>query len=372
MFRRKGGMFYARDTATMSKESLGTKDREQASRLVAAKNQAQEQPALNKGMAKVYLAAASPEFALRTWTDVMEKYVTSGAESSKDRKERAFRSRPYVGLHKLKLIDTAAEHLFAVLEHKKAGNSTHHYLRRLHNFALHLGWLLAPVMAEAAWPAVHSKKFCAVTEDEHLRIIEKETNLERRLYYQMLWETGGSQSDIAHLSWDRIDRDNEVIQFQRQKLAHRGSGGMTCMRIGPRLQGVLDQLPRKGDLFPKIITEEDLSETLRTFSGREGVLGSMGVYRAAFTSIEQTEPLARLLVGHKVPVPVVALGGEKGLGKNVERMLKLVAKNVEGEVISKCGHFLPEEYPEVVVRHILALAAKHTSNDRSGVAMSNV
>jgi hypothetical protein len=146
MFRRKGGMFYARDTATMSKESLGTKDREQASRLVAAKNQAQEQPALNKGMAKVYLAAASPEFALRTWADVMEKYVTSGAESSKDRKERAFRSRPYVGLHKLKLIDTAAEHLFAVLEHQKAGNSTHHYLRRLHNFALHLGWLLAPVM----------------------------------------------------------------------------------------------------------------------------------------------------------------------------------------------------------------------------------
>jgi len=46
-----------------------------------------------------------------------------------------------------------------------------------------------------------------------------------------------------------------VIQFQRQKLAHRGSGGMTCMRIGPRLQGVLDQLPREGDLFPKIKQE---------------------------------------------------------------------------------------------------------------------
>ena len=108
------------------------------------------------------------------------------------------------------------------------------------------------------------------------------------------------------------------------------------------------------------ITEEDLNETLRTFSGREGVLGSMGVYRAAFTSIEQTEPLTRLLVGHKVAVPVVALGGDKSLGANVEKMLKLVAKNVEGEVVSNCGHFLPEEYPEVVVRHILALALKRT------------
>jgi pimeloyl-ACP methyl ester carboxylesterase len=106
------------------------------------------------------------------------------------------------------------------------------------------------------------------------------------------------------------------------------------------------------------ITEKDLNETLRTFSGREGVLGSMGVYRAAFASIEQTEPLARLLVGNKVAVPVVALGGEKGLGANVESMVKLVAKNVKGEVIANCGHFLPEEFPEVVVRHILALAAK--------------
>jgi len=106
------------------------------------------------------------------------------------------------------------------------------------------------------------------------------------------------------------------------------------------------------------ITEEDLNETLRTFSGREGVLGSMGVYRAAFTSIEQTEPLTRLLVGHKVAVPVVALGGDKSLGANVEKMLKLVAKNVEGEIVSNCGHFLPEEYPAVVVRHILAINQK--------------
>jgi len=112
------------------------------------------------------------------------------------------------------------------------------------------------------------------------------------------------------------------------------------------------------------ITEEDLNETLRTFSGREGVLGSMGVYRAAFTSIEQTEPLARLLVGHEVAVPVVALGGDNSLGANVEKMLKLVARNVEGEVISNCGHFLPEEYPAVVVRHILAMASKRTSTSK--------
>ena len=106
------------------------------------------------------------------------------------------------------------------------------------------------------------------------------------------------------------------------------------------------------------ITHADVDETLRTFAGREGVLGAMGVYRAAFTSIEQTEPLAGLLTGHKVKAPVVALGGEKGLGDKVLTMVKLVAKDASGETIADCGHFLPEEHPEAVLRHVQALRAQ--------------
>jgi pimeloyl-ACP methyl ester carboxylesterase len=106
------------------------------------------------------------------------------------------------------------------------------------------------------------------------------------------------------------------------------------------------------------IADADVDETLRTFAGREGVLGAMGLYRAAFTSIEQTEPLAGLLTGRKVTVPVMALGGEKGLSENVLMMVKLVAKDVEGDLIIDCGHFLPEERPEEVVRHVLALSER--------------
>ena len=91
----------------------------------------------------------------------------------------------------------------------------------------------------------------------------------------------------------------------------------------------------------------------------EGVLGAMGVYRAAFTSIEQTDPLAGgLLRGHKVKVPVVALGGEKGLGAKVLEMVKLVAEDVEGGVVADCGHFVPEERPDVIVSHLRALREK--------------
>ena len=96
-----------------------------------------------------------------------------------------------------------------------------------------------------------------------------------------------------------------------------------------------------------------VDEYLRTFAGREGVLGAMGVYRAAFTSIAQTEPLQT----NKVRVPVVALGGEKSMGAKVGAMVGLVAEQVRAETLSGCGHFVPEERPEAVIRHVLALCA---------------
>ena len=97
---------------------------------------------------------------------------------------------------------------------------------------------------------------------------------------------------------------------------------------------------------PAAIDEETIREYLRTFSGREGVLGSLGVYRAAFTTIEQTAALTR----SKVKVPVFAIGGEKGLGSKVEEMVKSVASKVTATTIADCGHFVPEEQPGKFVK----------------------
>src|SRR5271163_4039577 len=219
MFRRAGGNYYSRDRINGRSESLGTADRNVAKQLLAARNQAAAQPQLNRTMAKAYLSAKSPDLLTRTWADVMEHYSVTGVESTRKRKATAFRSRPFAHLREIALLDTEAAHLLAVLEHERAGNSAHHYLRRLHNYALHLGWLLMPVMADAAWPEMRKKKFTAITEEEHRRIVEREHNLERKLYYEMLWETGGSQSDIAALHWSQIDFQNETIRFRRCKLA---------------------------------------------------------------------------------------------------------------------------------------------------------
>ena len=255
LYRRENGVFYLQDKITGKQESLKTRDAIAANRLVAGKNQSVEQPMLNRSMAKTYLAAKSPELMERTWEDVINTYVNSGVPESRDRKERAFRSQPFLRLHKVKLLDTEADHLFAVLEHKKSGNAAHHYLRRIHNYALHLGWLLAPVMADAAWPAMRRKHFEAITEEEHQRILAKEQNEERKLYYEMLWETGGSQSDIANLHWSRVDKETNTIEFIRQKLEGREEAGLSCLCVGARLQAILDRLPQEGFFFPKIRLE---------------------------------------------------------------------------------------------------------------------
>ena len=106
---------------------------------------------------------------------------------------------------------------------------------------------------------------------------------------------------------------------------------------------------------PNSIEPESVDEILRTFSGREGVLGAMGVYRAAFATIEQTTPLAG---GNKVKVPVLALGGGKGMGSKVGEMVSMVAETVDQIVLPNCGHFIPEECPDEIVCQIMAMTHK--------------
>jgi len=108
---------------------------------------------------------------------------------------------------------------------------------------------------------------------------------------------------------------------------------------------------------PRSIEPAAIDEYLRTFSGTEGVLGALGVYRAAFTTIDQTEPLTL----NKVRVPVIALGGEKAQGGRIAEMVALVAETVEGGSVPDCGHFIPEERPDEIVRRVRLRSIRNTS-----------
>jgi pimeloyl-ACP methyl ester carboxylesterase len=99
------------------------------------------------------------------------------------------------------------------------------------------------------------------------------------------------------------------------------------------------------------IPPETVDEYLRTFAGVEGVLGSLGVYRTAFTTMTQTSPLTQ----NKVQLPIIAIGGEKGLGARVGQSVAMVAANLKSVVLPDCGHFVPEERPEAVLEQLEGL-----------------
>ncbi len=256
MYRRNGGMFYAKDKTSHRTESLGTVNRAEAQRLLHAKNQATEQPQLNMAMARVYLSCKSPEMLSRNWYDVMHEMELSYTGATLKRWRSQMRSAPFLTLRHLKLLNTDGVDFLAVLRHPRSGTAAHKWLRILHNRALDLGWLLAPVLARKLWPKLTTKKGKAITAEQHARLVATEKNDEFRLYLEMLWEIGGAQTDTARLHRDHIDLHNRRLLFNRQKLESIGQGSVAIV-IGDDLMRLLNQLPKEGWLFPTLAQQND-------------------------------------------------------------------------------------------------------------------
>ena len=152
---------------TIQQESLRTRDKKKALALLVARNQAAAQPALNVTMAKAYLSGRSPELSKRNWSDVFEEMTTAYDGSTKKRFGSFVRSAPIQHLNRVPLIETEASHFLNALRHPRAGSSTNKWMRIVHNRALDLGWLLAPVLARKIWPAFRTKKGIAITLEHH-------------------------------------------------------------------------------------------------------------------------------------------------------------------------------------------------------------
>ena len=300
MFKR-GSRYYVEHVETRKQTSLGTSDKAEALRLFSAKNEAAQAPRLNLALARTYLSAHDQRMIVRTWTEVMNEIVERSKNKSRARYERAMRDRAFDLLRDRKMIETTAEDFLIVLRTGK--KSTNHFLRRLHNLALGLGWLPAAVLAPKFWPAVKAKVRRGITRIEHELIIASEKNDERRRYYELLWETGGSQTDVVNLSAENILWEQSIICYSRCKL--KESAPPAQLAIGPRLAELLRKLPSQGPLFPKW---SKVLETARAseFGRRCRVAKVQGVslhsYRYAWAERAQAagypERFAQTALGH--------------------------------------------------------------------------
>jgi hypothetical protein len=271
LYRRSQAIYYIEDVVTKRQESLRTRDRNKAVALLVARNQAIAQPALNVTMAKAYLSGRSPELSTRTWIDVFEEMTTAYDGSTKKRFQSFAKSAPVQHLKRVPLIETESSHFLNTMRHPRAGSSTNKWMRIVHNRALDLGWLLAPVLARKVWPAFRTKKGIPITIEQHRRLVDAEADGEFARYLEVLWETGGAQTDIACLHRDNIDPFNQRLTFNRRKLERRSMGEVAIV-IGNELKRVLGQLPAKGFLFPSLAEQDDKvrSSRFRKVADRQG------------------------------------------------------------------------------------------------------
>ncbi len=247
---KRGQTFYAYDKETGKQESFRTASKAEAERLLAAKNEAQQQPSMNLQIARLYLAASDGEVVRRTWGAVMTEMRKLKTGSTLERWQRAVSDKAFDIIRDRVLLETRSEHLLRVLE---AGTvSTNVFLRRMHNFALDMNWLPCPVLPKKQWPEVRFENKRAITAEEHQQIIDIEWNPERKAFYELLWHLGGSQTDIACLAAEDFDLKMRTVAYNRLK-----TSVVSLLQFSASVSEILRLLPQTGFLFPKISKQHE-------------------------------------------------------------------------------------------------------------------
>lgn len=295
---RRGEMFYCEDTTTGKQTSLRTKIESEAQTLLHTKNEAVRQPTMNLQIAQVYLQHSDTALASRTWQNVMSAMAPLKTGPTQARWLSAMRDKAFDLIRNRKLIESTAEHFFAVLNDGTI--STNMFLRRLHNFAVGMHWLPWPILPKLKWPAVKHKERRAITVEEHCRIIEREHNPEIRAYYQMLWHLGGAQTDIAELIAENVNWIDRTIAYSRNK-----TGVPVVISFGTEAAAILQALWKTGPLFPSMARIKE-NHRAKMFIKRLRTVGITGIslhsYRYAWAERAKTvgmpERYAQQVLGH--------------------------------------------------------------------------
>jgi len=244
---RHGRTFWCEDTESGRQQTLGTKNKVDAVRLLHGRNEYHAVPFVNLQMARAYMMAADPKAPTWTWQDIFDEIIKLKHGETKRRWLIAAKDKALPEILKRPLIETRAEHLLRAMEIGKV--STNVYLRRVHNFALDMSWLPAPIIPKRQWPTIRHRDRRAITFEEHQKIVARELNPERKAFYELAWHIGASQSDIAFLRTEDIDWGQRVISYQRKK-----TGEYALIRFDAEVERILQCLPKDGPLFPYLRT----------------------------------------------------------------------------------------------------------------------
>ncbi|KAK4942901.1 hypothetical protein LTR10_017477 [Elasticomyces elasticus] len=106
---------------------------------------------------------------------------------------------------------------------------------------------------------------------------------------------------------------------------------------------------------PERITRAKRDHYVANYSKPGGMTNGFNYYRAFAGSAKQfVDEFSQV----KIPVPVLAIGAEKGMGSAMKSVLGIATTEAQSRsklvVVDDCGHFVPEEQPEIMAKEILA------------------
>ncbi len=135
--------------------------------------------------------------------------------------------------------------------------------------------------------------------------------------------------------------------------------GMPERLISGREDGYLEGFfGRTPGLLERLRADGAYSEYHRAFLQPGAVAAALNDYRATY-EIDVPRYRAERAAGLRITVPTLLMWGARGnlTGQPVSDIWRTVANDIRGAVeIADCGHYLPEEQPEVVADHLLHFA----------------
>lgn len=111
---------------------------------------------------------------------------------------------------------------------------------------------------------------------------------------------------------------------------------------------------------PGAITSEDIEEYVRCYSAPGAMRAGFEHYRAFPVDEQRFQEYSK----NKLPMPVLAVGGEFCGGPFPFYSLAQLALNARGGVINNCGHFIADEQPEQLKEQLLSFFGEdvHVNN----------
>jgi pimeloyl-ACP methyl ester carboxylesterase len=101
---------------------------------------------------------------------------------------------------------------------------------------------------------------------------------------------------------------------------------------------------------PEAITEDDIDKYVASYSAPGGMRAGFEYYRAFPITLEQNKEHSNV----KLPMPVLALGGEYSFGSAALDSMKSLATDVRGSIVPLSGHWIAEERPDFLVKQLAA------------------